>query len=512
MLNENFMEWLAQANLIVFAMIIGLIVSLDVFVVEVTRDYDEDASMGGVWTRRMLWMAFWHALLHSLSFYLYMMSIHLLQFLIFIPINLFDLPDGVGRGALTLLSFIIFCFIWWTYRNKIKEDHSQKNDESVDMERRDMRLLVDIIRVFASKLNCGERARGLVIAGSVAVDMLAISALLKHFLLPQNGEQAISKLPGYVPVDCLLFAATVFFVVYIMVLIAQATGVFVRNVFRMIFLLRLLEPFVVFLLLAGTVRLLNPISEVDSQSIFSGYEFLVDIVFSLLILFSLIVSNGLSYKSLKETYGRRSIDCGSLNSVKRSSDLTNYFKGISLLFLSASFAVFVIIFCLAWAYSTGSESSHNHLIEATQYIAWAVLFITIVFAYAPVKYLDKLETAETSKLSNFTTHEPSQILLKFLGLCVGLLTLNGFNWVSFHNNWTIQQRMAIEASAIWSLYVLLVWALFSLRCYRFYLASSCGMKSRSVNDADFSEIISAIGIASSIVALLAAGIVKVLIG
>jgi hypothetical protein len=153
MLNENLIQLLAQTNLFFFAVIVGVIVSFDVFVVEVSRDYDADVSKTGVWTQRMRLMAFWHALFHSLSFYLYVMSIYLLQFLIVIPIKLFDLPDGVGQGALTLFSFVIFCFIWWTYRSKIKEDHSKKNDDSMKMERRDMKLLVKTQRAGKGSFN-----------------------------------------------------------------------------------------------------------------------------------------------------------------------------------------------------------------------------------------------------------------------------------------------------------------------------------------------------------------------
>jgi hypothetical protein len=361
-------------------------------------------------------------------------------------------------------------------------------------------------------LKLREQAKGLLIAAYVAVDMLAISALLKHFLLPENGVPAISRFTGYAPLDCLLFAVVIFLVVFLMVLIAQATGVFVRNTLRMIFLLRLLEPFVVFLLLAGTVRMLISSYSGGGQSIFAGYGLIVDLLFSLLVVVSLIVSNGMSLDNLKSTYKNRSDDREAVNPEIDWDEFFSNLKKVPLILLSASFGLAIIIFSLARSYSTGDQYSHNHLIEATKLVSTAILGCTIIFAYTPVKLFDRLETLETLRINDFHAGASSRLFWRFLGVCIGFLVMNGFILIISGGSPVGQQKMAIDAIRLWSLYVIMVLLLFSMRCLRFQIAARYGVENRSVNDADFSEIISALGIASSVVALLSTEIVMVLTG
>lgn len=146
---------------------------MDVAVVELTRDYEPEQKdrKSLIWTSRMRTMALLHAMFHSLSFLIYTTVIYLLQFALFLPIDIFDLPPDLSLGLLALINFFVFGFIWWTYRSKISEDHSEKSDDSDVVERRDMKLFVNIVRALSHRLNIGDLARGVAVAGSVAANI-----------------------------------------------------------------------------------------------------------------------------------------------------------------------------------------------------------------------------------------------------------------------------------------------------------------------------------------------------
>lgn len=497
---DNLILLLSQGPLPFFALLVGMIVSIDVFVVEFTRNYaDEgDSIRKSTWTKRMRWMALWHALFHAISFFIYVIVIHIIQSFAFLQIDFFDLPDGVGVGLLTLANFSIVCFVWWTYRSKIKEDHSEKNDDSAAAQRRDMKLLVDLVRALAHKFNLGDQARGVAIAGSVAVDMLAISALLKDYLLPKDGVDPVSQYFGNVYLDVFLFAAIIFIVVFSLVIVAQATGHLFRNTIGLIAALRIAEPLAVFYIVAGSVRSLMQLTSGNYSKTLHSYGLIADLIFSVAIVVSLIVSNGLGPKGLFAIYKNRSQDHQSRNPKITASEALSSARSLLPLFWIAALLLGLVIGCLTYAYSTEpGRETHNHLVEATAYFSAIILGLTILFMYLPSRRLDSLETDETKNIGKDEAIKNERYWRLLAGVAIALLSLNLFNIAVFGRS------IEVDAIALWSLYVVMTWLLFNLRCWRFQRAAATSCANRQVNDANFSEFVSALGVVSSIVALVA---------
>jgi hypothetical protein len=69
----------------------------------------------------------------------------------------------------------------------------------------------------------------------------------------------------------------------------------------------------------------------------------------------------------------------------------------------------------------------------------------------------------------------------------------------------------VQAIFFWSVYVALSWVLFDLRRWRFFKSDPTG-KIRQENDSDYAELITAIGLASSVIIFLVQFVVRVLIG
>lgn len=504
--DANLIQWLANGPFLLFAFAIGLVVSIDVSVVELTRDYEDDRATGeGPWTIRMRWMLVWHALFHAGSFWLYTVVIYGLQFIVFIPIDFLDLPPGVSIGLLTLINFVIVCFIWWTYRGKIQEDHSDKADDSRAIGRRDMQLLVNLVRVVAHRVGLGERARGVAIAGTVAVDMLAMSALLKTFLLPNANEPPISQLTGVVLIDITVFAAVILCTVALVVLLAHALGHLLRSSFKLVVALRLAEPLIVFYLLAGAVRTVMNLSP-ETRSALGGNQFAIDFSFSCLLVLSLVIANGMGWRELTAIYSRRSSDANSHNPLITLRDVTVGGK-TPLLTLGVAVLVFIVVIGTMWfAYATAPGiGTHNHLIEATEYFAWFVLGATIFYLYTPSTRLDSSETTETQAIGASAEVHQFDCWMLVIGVALGLFALNCFNFVVFGSS------SEVDAILLWSIYLLSTWFLFDLRRLRFYRAQRAGATNRRVNDADFAELVSTVGVTSSLVALVATKIVSQLI-
>jgi hypothetical protein len=505
---DNLVAWLSQGPLFLFAIIIWCIVSIDVFVVELTRDYgrDKEAFLNGGWTPRMRWMALWHALFHSLSFFLYIVFIYGVQGLAFLPIDVLDLPDGVGLGLLTVINFVIICFIWWTYKGKIVEDHSDKSDDSATVGRRDMKVFVDLVRAVAHRLQIGDRARGVAIAGSVAVDMLAISALLKIYLLPNGDAPPISSFFGIVLLDVLLFAIIIFFVVLFWVFAAQAIGSAWRSL-KLIVLLRFAEPFAVFFILAGTVRAVMQLSFESYGDELSKYGVVADLLFATAVVISLVVANGRGWKSLLHIYASRNADSESHNPLITNAELRSSLKSMVPAMCGLFGSLAVVVSALAYAYSTiPGRESHNHLIEATGLVSVFVLLSTLVFMYLPSRRLDVWETQASGIMKGANRLDSTRYWFSLAGAFLALASLNAFNVVVFGRSFEV------DAIVLWSVYLLLTWLLFNLRSWRFRKALDVRGTSRCIDDANFSEFISALGTVSAVIALAAIVIVTALKG
>ena len=501
MLIDGFFLWLAQGPFFLFAVVIGAVVSMDVAVVEITRDYEfkerNRNSILGWWTSRMKTMAVLHAGFHSLSFLIYMVAIYLFQFLALWPIDFFDLPPDLALGLLALINFVVISFIWWTYRSKIKEDHSEKSNDSDVIDRSDMKLFVDFVRMLSHKYGFSDRIRGVAVAGSVAVDMLAVSALLKGVLLPNGSIPPTASFSGVLFLDLFLFAVTIFFVVFAFVVLAQFAGTAAREWHNMVVALRVLEPVAVFFILAGVVRLTAELIRGASLSSgYSEYSNSIDLLFALLVTISLFWSNGINLKQLNTLYARRSVDAESANPTISGNELARVLNRFTPA-LKVLLAVFLVVFASMWiGYSTDpGRHTHNHLAEATGYIAGFVLLTSIYVLYWPSKSLDNWEINESSNFREGLSAEPNQFWHRLGATGLAFISLNVYNFL------VIGRSLETEAILLWSVYVIFSWVLFDLRRWRFSLSDQPG-DSRRENDADYAELITAVGLASSAIVFI----------
>ncbi|MEM7083055.1 MAG: hypothetical protein AAF465_10000 [Pseudomonadota bacterium] len=498
---SSFIEQLANGPFVVFAFVIGLIVSIDVSVVELTREYPKKPD-DQMFHRRKLWMALWHSLFHSLSFFIYMLLILAFQSLLNWPIDIWDVPDGVGIAIISILNFLIVCFVWWTYRDKVKEDHSEKANDENAVDRNDMRLFVDVVRAFAQKVGISDGARGISIAGAVAVDMLAISALLKTYLIPNVDTPPVATLSGTLLVDLLIFAAVIFVVVGGVVLTAQTWGQKIRRnleKFNFIAALRLIEPFAVFLIVSGTLRhMLEFYSGTPSEITgFGAYFF--DIVFAVGIVFSLVISTGLTWGELNEIYEKSNDDDDSTNPDISFSQIWADVRRAApaLIWILVSFAFITI--AIIYSYSTiEGPDSHNHLVESTALIAGLGLLVSLFFLYAPFKRIDKYETDQSASLVDLETENPRTIWSRFWGVFIALFLFNVLNFA--FAGWGTTE---VQAISFWSAYLLLTMCLFDMRRWRFCRSGTAISGGGRQNDALFAEVVAAFGLASSIIAMAA---------
>jgi len=502
---DGWIPWLAQGPFLIFALFIGVVVSMDVAVVELTRQYDEEDRSGKLfpwWTSGMRSMTILHASFHSLSFWLYMMIIYLMQSFFFWPIDFFDLPEDISIGLLTLINFIIVAFIWWTYKSKVREDHSNKSDGTEPVDRKDMKFLVDLVRVAAHLFRSRDRVVGAAVAGAVAVDMLAVSALLKGILLPNGGEAPIASWTGNLLVDITFFAVMIFLVVVIVVFFAQMVRAKAGDVLWLVVLFRVLEPIAVFFILAGVARLVGGQVSESLPNVYNIYGDWFDLIFAVVVTLSLFWSNGICPGQLMKLYAKHSVHANSHNPIIPPKQLRNDLKWVVLAGLIVLIVFFFVFLFMWYAYSTNpGRETHNHVVEATGYIAGFMALLTIVFLYTPWKRLDDWETSATDSFRKMFRAKPK---VDFNPLCAVILALSALNIHTFLTlGWTIE----LESILLWSVYVMISWGLFELRRLRF----SKSYYSRT-NDTDYAELVTAFGLASAVVAFVASNWVQQLIG
>ena len=509
---DGMFPWLAQGPFLLFAFIIGLVVSMDVAVVEFTRDYEEEDRNGKwrpwtIWTSRMRTMMFLHAGFHAVSFLIYMTFIYVAQYLVFLPIEFLDLPEDIGLGLLTIINFFIVVFIWWTYKSKVKEDHSEKSVDSDMAGRKDMKFFVDFVRAVSHKFGWGAKVKGAAVAGSVAVDMLAVSALLKGVLLPNGEEAPIASMFGKQYPDCVLalfldlfiFALIIFVVVAIVVLTAQFFGT--GKYSRFVFFLRVFEPFIVFFILAGVTRLLAGLLFESLPTIYTVLGNMSDVVFAGAVTFSLFWSNGIGCRELEKLYAKRSDDSASTNPPATFKQLE--IKFVVSAIIMVPFTLFVVLLCMWYAYSNDpGRETYNPMVETIRYIAALAVIVTIFILYLPLKRLDDWETSKTAIFRDMFRVTPMNFFNQFGAVTLALAALN------IHTFLMLGPTFVCGAIVTWSMYVLLGWLFFDLRLRRFYKSNPAGKTCRT-NNADFAELVTAVGLASAVMAFFAPVVAQV---
>ncbi len=178
-----------------------------------------------------------------------------------------------------LIGEITILFVWWTYRQKIVDNHAEKIESTEDPlagARWDIKFIYN--RVTKSRplkrwfSEAPERRLQYAMALAVAVDMLAISALIRvyfrgaadsdsassawHFQFLETSAD-VEKLPVWLfPTEVFLFALVVFVVIFSTSAIAAIAAKNMRANARPIVLLKLLrytEPVFVFFFMTAAL-------------------------------------------------------------------------------------------------------------------------------------------------------------------------------------------------------------------------------------------------------------------
>ena len=501
---EGLIPWLVQGPFPFFALIIGVVVSMDVAGFEFARDYKKEDRNGKslLWTSRMRTMMILHAGFHSISFFVYMIFIYLVQLFFFLFIDILGMAEDIGPSLLTQIDFFIVVYIWWIYKSKVKEDYSEKSDDSEVAGRKGMKFLVDYVRAVYDRIGFGDKVTGAAVAGSVVVDMLAVSALLKGVLLPNGEEAPIASWTGILFLDLYVFASIIFTVMAIVVMIIQIAGTKAREYFGIVLFLRVLKSFTVFFILAGVARLLADQFFESLPDVYTVYGDLIDAIFAMVVTFSLFWYNGIRWQNLKVLYAKRSEDENSMNPpipARKLLDEWKEFFAAILVVCTVIFIMFLTVFlCTSLAYSTDpGRETHNYLVEATGYIASMMLVATIAFLYVPSKRLEDMVKSGTEYFHKMFFATPMEIAHRLVAFFIALLALNTHTFLIL--GWTIES----ELMCLWSVYVMLACVLFNSRRWRIYKSHAAG-RTNPTNDAYHAyhvELFAAVGLASSVVAL-----------
>lgn len=514
MLSESIVAGIAQSSLLWFAVMVGIIVSFDVIVLEFTRQYDNENSSFPDPQRAQ--MRVLHPLFHGGSFFIYSAAIALMQTLTIRIPEIFHLgiPKNVIPAFMYLISVIVFIFVWITYINKISEDHSQKIDSIEQINRFDMRQLFSVFEIIANRVGAGHKTKGAAIAATVAIDMLAISALIKDYLLPtiKDGSisDPISRLSGLLIIDLLTFSLIIAMIVFLFVLVAQEFGKLTRHDARLVMAFRVLEPLAVFFIALESIRSIIGYMNDNIAEGVHEFSWTVDLLFSTMMVFSLMIGSGRSPRELIEIWSKDKFKILTNESIAktdsefRSKAENNYSNQISNqktalhIFTSTSLSLLIIFVSMWISYTTVNPlNPHNHLVESTAYFSTAFSLIVTIIMYIPSKKLDEFETNQKFNFYSQYNRTSFYLFSPVIGAGLGSCTLVIFGYVYMGRNFET------DVIALWLGYLISVWFLFQLRCARFLLAGEKDGAPRRATDADFSELLSAFGVASSMVALVA---------
>lgn len=523
MIDGSIISGLANTSFFWFAFAIGAIVSFDVAVLEFTRKYDGE-SLGNVDPERNR-MRILHPLFHGGSFFVYTIVILILQAIPWKIPDIIDveIPKKVVPAFMYFIFVMVFIFVWMTYKEKIAEDNSSKTGAASDIKRFDMRGLVSLTQWVAKKFGKEDAVLGAALAGAVAVDMLAISALIKDFVLPTKyGSQIaepISRLSGFILIDLVIFSIIISAVVFVAVIFAQELGKGLRHDSRWTIPFRLLEPLVVFFIGLEAVRATVGYMQSSFDSGVHEYSASVDILFALTIVISLIIGSGKSPRELWEIWRKDNfeIDLGKTlrdatiigsegapeaelaQVIAEKSDYNN--ERARKIFVWVSFTLFgtmSVIFCsiLISYWTVYPSKPHNHLVEATSIFSAVFSVIVTAIMYSPSRNLDKFETDEDFNFEPAESAGNWSLIGPIIGAIIGAISLVIFGTIYFG------RTTETDVIGLWLGYLIFVWLLFQLRTLRFHRRGDINGVARRASDADFSELISAFGVASSAVALV----------
>lgn len=516
MISDGIVAGLASTSFLWFAVIIGIIVSFDVSVLEFTRNYATKEN--GELDPERSNMRILHPLFHGGSFFVYTSAIALLQL---IPLKIpeifnLNIPKNTIPAFMYFVAVIILVFVWMTYRKKISEDNSEKTGAVDEIDRFDMQGLVSFVQWASRQFGTGERTLGAALAGAVAVDMLAISALIKDYVLPTNygGTIAdpIASLTGFLFIDIVVFSLIIAFVVFFFVLIAQALGRWLRHDARLTIPFRLAEPLIVCFIALEAVRTVTGYMHENSGTGVHEYSWTIDLIFAAVIVASLVIGSGHSPWKLIEIWKKGNFEI-SLSKEKQSQFSGDFDETETRLFEGpggigrTKFVLFGLMIAISLVTVFGSmwisyltvdpKNPHNHLVESTAYFSAAFSLIITALMYWPSSRLDRIETSDTFNFEWDADTGFWQLFSPIVGASVCAVAVVTFGWMY------IGRSIHTDVVGLWLAYLVTVWLLFQLRCLRFLRTGAINGISRRATDADFSELLSAFGVASSMVALFA---------
>jgi hypothetical protein len=317
-ISEHFWLWFAAS------LGIGLLVSIDVgcLVRSQYRDFAYDRNANGEPVRHVTPTAVMHATWHAIFFIIYMVVINfavtyvpdfIVVFLNKIGIFLKSIGLSIPPDILqTLAAFdlfvgmIIILFVWYTYSEKIVDNHSSNTGISGPrIDRIDLKIFHRLLRALPLVRRFWDHA----LAFTVAVDMLAISALIRVYFegaadtgFGQNDPAAHFSIiePSGLLVDVLMFAAIIWVVVF---LVAYFVGRHAQKSNQeanlwFLFGLRLLEPLLLFGVAGYALAhiFLPPAVGPDGQPM--GRSFLVLSTYAILMTISLFIAK--SWKDVRD--------------------------------------------------------------------------------------------------------------------------------------------------------------------------------------------------------------------
>ena len=225
--------------------------------------------------------------------------------------------EQISKNFSFLFAVAVVIFVWLTYSEKINEDHSDKMDHDVltkDL-RGDIRFFYRIIRSLPKIKRVSSHA----LAATVAIDMLAVSALSKSLFFSNAGQTRNLVLTPYTIADIVIFSIILGFFVYLISFFAASTSKKLGERLKtnlqstkktkslspihlgLIYSLRFLEPMFVFIFVAYSIDfILFPVEasgEFDLFSVFSDSSIFTEWrywIFSLFLTLTLIIRHGFS--------------------------------------------------------------------------------------------------------------------------------------------------------------------------------------------------------------------------
>lgn len=272
---------------ILLFLLVGAIVSLDVSALTFVKKetYLNKSSWGISWAAKN---AFWHAFLLLIYSIISIAAIDIV--LPFSLEGLIDLLPGIAhifKEVLNHLPFIVglvvIAIVWATYRNKICDNPLRGNTDIVPQFKLPAYLLN---KIFSSEF-AKEQAQAMM----VAADMLALAFLLKS--LDKLGD--LNQIRHLITISALIFVSVFSICLLVHFLSRRSFNEILQDntssedskarLFQVLFLLRILEPFMIFYFLIELMSFIVWERFGSSSLFFIGSAFLV---------FALVKSVGLS--------------------------------------------------------------------------------------------------------------------------------------------------------------------------------------------------------------------------